>query len=109
MVLSTYEKQKILNYHGDGLNPSQIATALKVEGMYTTRQTVAQFVKRYLQTGSIARKQGMGRPFRISNQVLELKMRETAATQLLALLTTHHVSISLSTILHSHAILGWTF
>ena len=52
IVLSTYEKQSILNYHGDGLNPSRIASALKVEGTYTTRRTVARLVKRYLQTGS---------------------------------------------------------
>ena len=115
-MLSTYEKQRIFNYHGDGLNPSQIASALKVKGIhvYTTGQTVARFVKRYLQTGSIAHKQGARRPSKITSQVLELveqKVREDdeTATQLHALLTTHHVSISLSTILRSRAILGWTF
>ena len=34
MVLSTYEKQRILSYHQNGLLPSQILSALKVEGIY---------------------------------------------------------------------------
>ena len=45
MVLSTYEKQRIVFYHKEGLTPSQIPSALKVEDIYTTRQTVARFIK----------------------------------------------------------------
>ena len=115
MVLSTYEKQRVLYYHGEGLNPLQIASALKVEGIYTTWPAVALLLKRYLQTGSISRKKASGRPSKITSKVLgvvEQKMREddeTTATQLHALLAAHHVSISLSTILHSRTVLGWTF
>ena len=115
MVLSTYEKQRIVFYHKEGLTPSQILSALKVEDIYTTRQTVARFIKRFLETGSISRKEGSGRPSKITQRVLELvehRMREddeTTATQLHMLLTSFGVSISLSTILRSRAMLGWTF
>ena len=43
MVLSTYEKKIILNYHLQGLLPSQILSALKGEDIVTTRQTIARF------------------------------------------------------------------
>jgi transposase len=114
MVLSTYEKQRILNYYLQGLLPSQILSALKVEGIVSTRQTIAQFIKRYRQSGSIARKEGSGRPSTISDRVLRLvktRMKEddeTTATQLHALLTSCGLSISLSTILRSRCMLGWT-
>ena len=58
MVISTYEKQRILYYHRDRLLPSQILSALKVEGIVTTRQTIARFIKRFIATGSMSRKQG---------------------------------------------------
>ena len=115
MVLSTYEKQRIIFYHNNGLIPSQIQSALKVEDIYNTRQTVARFLKRFLQTGSICHKEGSGRPTKITKRVLELvekKTREddeTTATQLHTLLISYGVSISLSTILRSRTLLGWTF
>ena len=115
MVLSTYEKQRIIFYYSNGLAPSQIQSALKVENIYTTRQTIARFIKRFMERGSICRKEGSGRPSKITAQVLELvekQMREddeTTAVQLHALLTLHDISISLSTILRSRSILGWTF
>ena len=60
MVLSIYEKQRILFYKSIGLQPSQIVSALKVEDM-CTRQTVARFIKRFQQTKTIARKEESGR------------------------------------------------
>ena len=115
MVLSTYEKQRILYYHRDKLLPSQILSALKVEGILTTRQTIARFIKRFIATGSMSRKEGSGRPSKITERVLELverRMREddeTTAVQLHILLTACDISISLSTILRSRTQLGWTF
>ena len=88
MVLSTYEKQRILFYYREGLNPSQIVSAVKVERMFTCRQTVARFIKRFLVSGTIAQKEGSGRPSKITNFVLDVvdhAMRaddETTATQL---------------------------
>ncbi len=93
MVLSTYEKQRILVYCGNGLLPSQILSAMQVEGIFTYRQTVARFTKRLLATGTISRKEGSGRPSKITDRVLELvevQMRavdEKTATQLHILLT----------------------
>ena len=115
MVLSTYEKQRILYYYYEGLYPSEIQSALKVESIYTTRQTVARFSKNYLETKSICRKDGSGRRSKITVRVLELveeqmkKDDETTAVQLHSLLSSHGISISLSTILRSRARLGWTF
>ena len=115
MVLSTYEKQRILYYYYEGLYPSQIQSALKVEDIITTRQTVARFIKRFLETKSICRRYGSGRPSKVTDQVLEIveqQMRvddETTAIQLHSLLTSHGISISLSTIIRSRTRLGWTF
>ena len=98
MVLSTYEKQRVLFYYYEGLYPSQIQSALKVEDIFTTRQTVARFIKRFLETKSICRKEGSGRPSKITGRVLELveeQMRkddETTAVQLHSLLTSHGIT-----------------
>ena len=95
MVLSTYEKQRILFYYYEGLLPSQILSALKAEDIFTTRQTVARFIKHFLETNSISRKCDSGRITKITDQVLELvekRMREddeTTAVQLHSLLTSH--------------------
>ena len=115
MVLSTYEKQRIIFYHREKLTPSQILSALKVEHITTTRQTIARFIVRFQQTGTIARKEGSGRPSKITNRVMELverRMRqddETTATQLHTLLSSCGISISLSTIIRCRSMLGWTF
>lgn len=115
MVLSMYEKQRILFYYRNGLKPAEIASAFRVEGMYTCRSTVGRFLKRFLATGTISRKEGSGRPSKITEEVLELVEQamkaddETTATQLHALLVSHSVYISLSTILRSRGLLGWTF
>ena len=115
MVLSTYEKQRILYYHYEGLHPSHIQSALKVENIFTTRHTIARFIKRFIETRSICRKEGSGRPSKVTDQVLELveqQMREddeTTAVQLHHLLTSHGIYISLSTIIRSRTRLGWTF
>ena len=100
MVLSTYEKQRILFYDSEGLQPSQILSALKVEDIHTTRQTVARFLRRFQQTQTIARREGSGRPFKITARVRELVDRakrdddETTATQLCKLLTSLAESLS---------------
>ena len=112
MVLSIYEKQRILFYHSNGLLPSQIVSALKVEDIHTTRQTVARFSRRFQ---TIARKEGSGRPSKITarvKQLVDCAMREddeTTATQLHKLLTLHGISISFSTIIRCRSMLGWTF
>ena len=104
-------------YHREGLTPSQILSALKVEDVFTTRQTIARFIARFQKTATIARKGGSGRPSKITDRVRELverRMRdeeddETTATQLHTLLSSCGISISLSTILRCRSMLGWTF
>ena len=115
MVLSIYEKQRILFYNSKGLQPSQIVSALKVEDIRTTRQTVARFIRRFQQTKTIARKEGSGRPSKITPQVrciVDQAMKnddETTAIQLHKLLTAQGISISFSTIIRCRSMLGWTF
>ena len=115
MVLSTYEKQRILCFYRNGLRPSEVLSALRVEGIFTCRQTIARFILRFLARGTIARKEGSGRPTVITDRVLELVERamqaddETTATQLHVLLTSCEIRISLSTIICSRSMLGWTF
>ena len=83
--------------------------------MHTCRQTVARFIKRFLATGTISRKEGSGRPSKITDRVLALveqAMRaddETTAVQLHIMLTSYEIHMSLSTILRSQHQLGWTF
>lgn len=115
MVLSTYEKLRILFFHRKGLRPSQIQAVLRVEGIYCCRQTVSRFINKFITTGSIARKEGSGRPSIITDRVYELveqRMRaddESTATQLHVLLAACDVHMSLSTVLRSRHLLGWTF
>ena len=117
MVLSTYsvyEKQRILYYYGNGLKPSEIMSALRVEGIQTCQKTVARFIQRFNTTGTISHKEGSDRPSKITERVLDLVGRamrgddETMATQLHVLLTACGITISLSTIhvLHSQSMLG---
>ena len=85
------------------------------ENIVTTRQTIARFIKRFSETGSMFRKDGSGRPSKITDRVLQLVERrmteddETTAVQLHTLLTACGISISLSTILRSRFSLGWTY
>ena len=115
MVLSTYSKQRILYYYRNGLRPSQILSALRVEGIISCRQTVSRFILRFLARGTISRKEGSGRPSVITDRVLQLVEQamksddETTATQLHVLLTSCEIHISFSTILRSRSMLGWTF
>ena len=103
------------NAPGQGLQPSQIVSALKVEDIHTTRQTVARFIRRFQQTKTIARKEGSGRPSKITprvRRIVDEAMKnddETTAIQLHKLLTTQGISISFSTIICCRSMLGWTF
>ncbi len=115
MVLSTYEKQRILFYYRNGLGPSGILSAMQREGVISCRQTVSRFIKRFLATGTISHNEGSGRPSITTDRVLELVERamqaddKTTATQLHVLLIACGILINLSTILRSRTMLGWTF
>ena len=72
-------------------------------------------LKRYEETGTIRRREGSGRPTKITTavkQLVERQMRaddETTAVQLYALCRQNDINISLATILRARTALGWTF
>lgn len=116
MVFSYYTKQRVLSLKWQGLKVSAIVESLVLEdGIRVSKQGVRQFLKCYSHTGTIARKPGSGPSANLSpliRQVIEAAMRqddETTATQLQAILASHHVYVSLATILRNRNQLGWTY
>ena len=114
-VLSKYTKQRIVALRNKGLSNSELVYELKREGIVTTPQSARRFYKLYLQDGTIARRQGSGRPSLLTDSVLamvEELMRaddETTATQIHAYLLHRGQEISLPTIIRGRRFLGWTF
>ena len=115
MVFSEYKLQWILYYSVQGFKVPTISRLLEEEGLQASRVGVAKFLKKFQQTGSIARRPGSGRPSKITAEIkvlVEQKMwsaDETTAVQLHAMLREHGYNISLQTILRCHTSLGWTF
>jgi len=97
------------------LRPPTIALHLQKEGIEATRKGVADFERRFLATGTIAKCQGSGRKTVITDeiqQVVETQMRrddETTASQLHVLLAGLGYQLSLRTVLRCRSLLGWTF
>lgn len=116
MVYSGYTKQRILSLFWRGCCISQIVEYLILEDtIWTTKQGVRQFLRRYQLTGSIARKPGSGLPPKLSpavQRLIETAMQnddETTATQLQAILASRQVYVSLATIVRNRTELGWTY
>lgn len=116
MVLSDYSKLRILSLHWRGYKVSTIVDHLVLEdGIRASRQGVRQFLKRYSNRGTIARKPGSGFPGKLSpsvQQIIELAMRhddQTTATQLHIKLATYGLYVSLTTILLNRHQLGWVY
>ena len=115
MVFNDYMKQRILSSYFDGQRPTQIQQVLEEEGIAVSRQGMAKFIRRYLETGTIARRKGSGRRCKISYNVkgiVEEEMRrddETTASQLHVILTWKGYRLSLATILRCRTMLGWTY
>jgi len=116
MVLSLYAKQRILFHYFEGRRSStRIKKLLEADGVYVTRVTVWKFVRRFRETRCIARKEGSGRPTKLTpeiKQLVETQMQkddETTAYQLHKLLKDEGYLISISTILRCRLELGWTF
>ena len=98
----------------EGHRPPTIAKVLREEGMSASRKGIANFLKRYHDTGTIARRSGSERPTKITAEVNAIveQMRaddETTAYQLHQLLTSKVYGLSLRTILRCRTTLGWTF
>lgn len=115
MVYSEYKLQRILYYNLQGFKAPTICRLLEEEGLRASRTGIAYFLKKYEQTGSIARRPGSGRPSKITSEIkamVEQQMREddeTTAVQLHAMLRERGYNISLRTILRCRTSLGWTF
>ena len=83
MVYSDYKLQRILYYNLLGFKAPTISCLLEEEGLRASRVGIAKFLKKYQQTGSIARRPGSGRPSKITAEIkalVEQKMREDDET-----------------------------
>ena len=116
MVFNDYTKQRIIVLYRYGYKAPTISKKLqRDEGITASRRGVAKFLLRYLETGTIRRREGSGRPTKITVQVkliVKRQMRlddETTAIQLFALCQQNRIEISLATILRARTVLGWTF
>ena len=117
-ALSKYAKQRIVSLKERGFTNREVVAILKREGavVYVTTQIVRRCHKCYVETGSIARRQGSGRPtLRTSAllQTIEDIMQaddEATAVQIHSyLLQRGQRLLSLSTILCARRKLGWTY
>ena len=114
-MLSTYAKQRIITLHEQGYKSPTISKQLKEENIRVSRVAVYKFLKTYKATKTIRRREGSGRPSKITPEIKRLvdermeKDDETTATQLHQLLLENGTLISLQTILRCRAALGFTF
>ena len=107
-VISLYAKQRILWLFSDGTKSSTaIRKAFKKEeNLNVSRQTIWKFLCNYIKSACIGRKEGSGRPSKISEAVKRfidqkiLEDDETTATQLKKLL---------KDLGYSRKALGWTY
>ncbi len=115
MVFSNYTKQRVLYYQLKGYKAPTIAKLIREEKLIASRVGVAKFLKKYDETGCIARTPGSGRPSKVTEEIKAvvdaqmLKDDETTAYQLHFLLVSRGYRLSLRTVLRCRTSLGWTF
>ena len=106
MVLSSYAKQRILIYYGRGYQLSNKIRKLLAEDdhILVTCLTIWRFLRNYANTQSLARKEGSGRPSKVTSQfkaIVEHYMEmddETTAYQLHKLLADRGHVMTISTV-----------
>ena len=92
-----------------------IQKLLKDEGIVVSRISIWKFLCLYANTLCISRKEGSGRPSKLTPEVMSIVEQqmtvndETTASQLHKLLVEKGVTISITTILRCRDQLGWTF
>ena len=112
---SSYTKQRILSYHGNGVSAYAMVPLLRAEGLSVSKTGIYYLLRKYRAIGTIERKPGSGRPSKITIEILSTVERqmqqddETTAVQLQHLLAVRGCRLSLRTILRSRSQLGWTF
>lgn len=70
--LSMYAKLRILTLQSEGNQAPTIHNLLAAEGINISRVSVWKFLRHYKRTGCVARKEGSGRPTKITPAVMEL-------------------------------------
>ena len=114
-MLTRYAKLRILVHFMARNRPSKIQQLLQDEEIIISRVSIWKFLSRFKRTGTIARKEGSGRPTKITPQLMKIVEQqmsdddETTALQLCKILNDKGVAISRRTILRCHKTLGWTF
>ena len=114
-MYSSYKRQRILHFDRLGYKPPKISRLLQEDGLIASRVGIYKFLRKFNETGGIARRPGSGRPTKITDEVkflVERQMREddeTTAVQLHMLLVQNGYHLTLRTVLRCRVSLGWTF
>ena len=101
MVMSSYQKQRILVLRSKGFKAPSIVKVLKKEGISVSRFGVHKFLQHFDESGCLLRKPGSQRPSKLTlevKRVVEDQMRlddETTAFQLHSILTAKGYDLSL--------------
>ena len=88
MVYSSYKQQRILYYYSRRIRSSTIVKLLREEKMTASKNGVSKLIKKYVETGSLGRRPGSGRPTKITPAILTImedqmqRDDETMAVQL---------------------------
>ena len=114
MVFSDYVKQRILYYRRLRKNYEGIARCLSEEGHKVTKVGVYKFLKRFEESGTIARNPGSGKASKMTSsakQIIEEQMwrdDETTGSELQKLLSKEGINVSACTTIRWRQQLGWT-
>lgn len=114
MVYSDYVKQRILFYHRAKKNCAAIARCLEEEGHPVSRVGVLKFLRRFKESGTIARAPGTGRTSKVTADIRKLiedqmqKNDETTGLELQQLLKKAGVDASVLSIRRWRKDIGWT-
>ena len=82
-MLSTYVRLRILTFHFEGNQAPTICNLLREEGVNVSRVGVWKFLCHYKKMGCVNRKEGSGRPTKITYAVMAMvegKMKENDET-----------------------------
>jgi len=100
MALSLYTHQRILDYYLAGYKAPTIEKELRGEGIKAGRVGIWKFIKKYQETGTIARREGAGRPTLLTPEVrliVDQQMLKDDET------TAYQVGCSLRGVGHCHS------
>ena len=114
MVYSDYVKQRVLFYHRSKKNGTEIVRSLAEEGYNASKVGVYKFLRRYKESGTIARAPGSGQTSKVNAEIRKLiedqmqKNDETTIQELKQLLKKEGFDVAQSSIHQWRKYLGWT-